>query len=103
LEHYADGLPGWLAPIQVAIMNITSAQAEYCRKIEERLQNQSVRCKLDLRNEKISFKIREHTIQRIPYLLIIGDREVENQQVSVRAQSGEDLGVMTLEEFVKII
>lgn len=103
LEHYADGLPAWLAPIQVAIMNITSSQAEYCQKIAENLQNQGIRCKLDLRNEKISYKIREHSIQRIPYLLVVGDREVENQQVAVRTQSGEDLGSMALDAFIKIL
>lgn len=103
LEHYADGLPAWLAPIQVAIMNITGSQAEYCQKITENLQNQGVRCKLDLRNEKISYKIREHSIQRIPYLLVVGDREVENQQVAVRTQSGEDLGSMALEAFIKLL
>lgn len=100
LEHYADGLPAWLAPIQVAIMNITDKQAEYCQKIQETLQNHGIRCKLDLRNEKIGFKIREHTIQRVPYLLVIGDREVELQQISVRTQAGENLGTMSIEQLV---
>jgi len=100
LEHYADGLPAWLAPIQVAIMNITDKQAEYCQKIQEILQNHGIRSKLDLRNEKIGFKIREHTIQRVPYLLVIGDREVEQQQISVRTQVGKDLGTMSIDDLV---
>lgn len=100
LEHYAEGLPAWLAPIQVAIMNITDNQASYCHKIEEILQNHAIRSKLDLRNEKIGYKIRERTIERIPYLLVIGDREVEQQEVSVRTQAGEDLGSMSIEALV---
>lgn len=103
LEHYADGLPAWLAPTQVAILNITSSQDDYCHKIEEILQNHAIRCKLDLRNEKISFKIREHTIQRVPYLLIIGDREVEQEQVTVRTQSGEDLGSMSIAALIELV
>lgn len=100
LEHYAEGLPSWLAPIQVAIMNITDKQASYCQKLYERLQNKGIRCKLDLRNEKIGFKIRERTIERIPYLLVIGDREVEESQMSVRTRAGEDLGSMDLSQFI---
>jgi threonyl-tRNA synthetase len=101
LEHYAEGLPLWLAPIQVAIMNITDQQADYCQELHKELINHGIQSKLDLRNEKIGFKIREHTIARIPYLLVVGDREVENKHVSVRTRTGEDLGTMSLQQFLE--
>ena len=101
IEHYAGSLPLWLAPCQVVILNITDRQAEYVQKIEDSLKNNGLRAKLDLRNEKIGFKIREHTIQRIPYLLVIGDKEVESNSVTVRTRTGEDLGSMSLETLIE--
>ncbi|WP_127477107.1 threonine--tRNA ligase [Sulfurivermis fontis] len=101
IEHYAGAFPLWLAPQQVAVLNITDRQAEYVQQVERTLAARGFRVKSDLRNEKIGFKIREHTLQRVPYLLVIGDREVEQQAVAVRTRGGEDLGSMTLEAFVE--
>ncbi|MBC8212454.1 MAG: threonine--tRNA ligase [Gammaproteobacteria bacterium] len=101
IEQYEAKFPLWLAPVQVVIINITDKQAAYSQKVEKILKNQGLRVISDLRNEKIGFKIREHTIQRIPYLLVIGDREMENGEVTVRSQGGEDLGSMTVEGFVE--
>ncbi len=97
IEHYAGALPTWLAPDQAVVMDITDKQAEYARKVEETLKNQGVRVKSDLRNEKIGFKIREHTLGRVPYLLVVGDREAESNTVAVRTRSGKDLGAMSLQ------
>jgi threonyl-tRNA synthetase len=97
IEHYAGALPVWLAPLQAVVLNITDRQAEYAKKVEEILKNQGVRVRSDLRNEKIGFKIREHTIQRVPYLVVVGDREVESDTVAVRTRSGKDLGILTLQ------
>ncbi|MFA5494945.1 MAG: threonine--tRNA ligase [Porticoccaceae bacterium] len=97
IEHYEGAFPVWLAPEQVVVMNITDNQAGYVREVTESLQNKGFRAINDLRNEKIGFKIREHTIQRIPYLVVVGDREAETQTVAVRTRSGEDLGTMSLE------
>ena len=97
IEHYAGALPTWLAPEQAVVMDITDKQAEYAKKVEETLKNQGVRVKSDLRNEKIGFKIREHTLQRIPSLLVVGDREAESNTVAVRTRSGKDLGAMSLQ------
>jgi threonyl-tRNA synthetase len=97
IEHYAGALPTWLAPDQAVVMDITDKQAEYARNVEESLKNQGVRVKSDLRNEKIGFKIREHTIQRVPYLLVVGDREAESNTVAVRTRSGKDLGSLSLQ------
>jgi threonyl-tRNA synthetase len=99
LEHHAGSLPTWLAPAHAVVMNITDNQAEYARNVVESLKKQGFRVVADLRNEKIGFKIREHTIQRIPYLLVIGDREVESNSVAVRTRTGEDFGSMPLEQF----
>jgi threonyl-tRNA synthetase len=101
IEHYAGVFPLWLAPQQVVVLNITDRQAEYVQQVERALAARGVRVKSDLRNEKIGFKIREHTLQRVPYLLVIGDREVEQQAVAVRTRGGEDLGSMTLEAFAE--
>ncbi|MBD3610792.1 MAG: threonine--tRNA ligase [Gammaproteobacteria bacterium] len=103
IEHHAGAFPLWLAPEQVVIMNITDKQAEYVQNIEKSLNNQGFRVKSDLRNEKIGFKIREHTLQKIPYLLVIGDREVEENTVAVRTRSGEDLGSMPVEAFAEVL
>jgi threonyl-tRNA synthetase len=92
IEHYAGALPLWLAPVQAVILNITDRQAGYAREIEESLINQGLRVKSDLRNEKIGYKIREHTIQRVPYLLVVGDREIGTSTVAVRTREGKDLG-----------
>ncbi len=99
LEHYAGNLPSWLAPIQAVVMNITDRQADYSLKIEEMLKNQGIRVQTDLRNEKIGFKIREHTLQRIPYLLVVGDREVADNTLAVRTRDGKDLGSMAAKDF----
>ena len=100
IEHYAGAFPLWLAPNQVVVMGITDNQADYVREVAEKLQKQGIRAIADLRNEKVGFKIREHTLQKVPYLLIAGDREVENSTVAGRTRGGEDLGGMTLEAFV---
>ena len=94
IEQYAGAMPTWLAPVQVVILNISQNQSTYCEKIEETLKNKGFRVAMDLRNEKIGFKIREHTLQKIPYLLVVGDKEVQAETVSVRKRGGEDLGSM---------
>ena len=99
LEHYAGDLPAWLAPVQAVVLNITGRQADYARQVLDSLRNQGFRAEVDLRNEKIGFKIREHTLQRIPYLLVVGDRETAAASVAVRARSGVDFGSMPLERF----
>lgn len=100
IEEFEGKFPVWLAPVQAVLLNITDKQAEYVKKIEEKLKKQGFRVNSDLRNEKIGFKIREHTLKRVPYLLVIGDREMENEQVAVRSQDGTDLGAMSIDEFV---
>ena len=97
IEHYAGNLPLWLAPIQVAVLTISEKQQEYATKISQILQKKGIRANFDLRNEKIGFKIREHTLQKVPYLLIIGDKEVENNLVTVRSRDGKDLGGMSVD------
>ncbi len=97
IEHYEGAFPFWLAPKQVAVLNITDRQSEYCAQITETLLNQGFRAFSDLRNEKIGFKIREHTLNRVPYLIVIGDKEMEANTVAVRTRSGEDLGIMPLD------
>jgi len=99
IEHYAGALPAWLAPVQAVAMNITDAQGDYVASVQKSLVNQGFRVISDLRNEKIGYKIREHSMQRIPYILVAGDREREQGLVSVRSRSGEDLGTMTPEAF----
>lgn len=103
IEHYEGAFPGWLAPEQAVILNITDKQADYCEKVVKSLQNKGFRVKADLRNEKIGFKIREHTIQRVPYLIVIGDREVDNGEIAVRARNGDDLGSMSVEAFSQLL
>jgi threonyl-tRNA synthetase len=100
IEHYAGALPLWLSPVQAVVLNITDRQAGYARKVEEALKNQGLRVKSDLRNEKIGFKIREHTIHRVPYLLVVGDRETEAGTVAVRTRGGKDLGSLELERLI---
>jgi len=103
IEESAGALPAWLAPIQVAILNITDAQAEYAKSVAKTLQNQGLRVNLDLRNEKITYKIREHSMQKLPYLVVIGDKEMAAGAVAVRARGGQDLGAMPLDAFVQKI
>jgi threonyl-tRNA synthetase len=99
-EEYAGLFPTWLAPKQVVIMNITDKQADYVHEIVQKLNKLGIRAAADLRNEKIGFKIREHTLKRIPYLLVVGDKEVEQQEVAVRTRTGEDLGKFSVDDFV---
>lgn len=103
IEESAGALPTWLAPVQVAVLNITDAQAEYARSVAKTLQNQGLRVNLDLRNEKITYKIREHSMQKLPYLVVVGDKEMAASAVAVRARGGQDLGAMPLEAFVQKI
>ncbi len=100
IEQHEGKMPLWLAPVQAVLINITDKQAPFVQEVEKTLKNQGLRVISDLRNEKIGFKIREHTIQRIPYLLVIGDREMEKGEVAVRTQGGEDLGSMTADDFI---
>lgn len=101
LEHHAGRLPAWLAPVQAVVMSITDRQHEYVRSVTESLKNQQFRVESDLRNEKVGFKIREHTLQRVPYLLIAGDKEVAANQISVRTRNGKDLGSVPLASFIE--
>ena len=101
IEHHAGNFPAWLAPVQAVVMNITDAQADYAAQVAKTLVKQGFRVENDLRNEKIGYKIREHTLQKVPFLLVVGDREKENGVVAVRARSGEDLGSLPLTAFVE--
>ena len=99
IEQHAGALPSWLAPVQVAVLNITDAQADYCREITKTLADQGLRVDLDLRNEKITYKIREHSLRKLPYILVVGDKEKASGCVAVRARVNKDLGVMSLQAF----
>ncbi|TRW94259.1 threonine--tRNA ligase [Candidatus Methylobacter oryzae] len=101
IEQHAGTFPLWLSPVQVVILNITDRHAEYASKIMLDLEKQGIRVKIDLRNEKIGFKIREHSMQRVPYLVIIGDKELEQQSITVRTQKGDDLGSLSIHEFTE--
>jgi threonyl-tRNA synthetase len=101
IEHHAGAFPAWLAPVQAVVMNITDAQADYVNEVAQTLVSQGFRVEADLRNEKIGYKIREHTLQKVPYLLVVGDREKEAGAIAVRVRTGEDLGSMSLAEFAK--
>jgi threonyl-tRNA synthetase len=101
IEHHAGNLPAWLAPIQAQVFSITDAQSDYVRGVTQALVEKGFRVKADLRNEKVGYKIREHTLQKVPYLLVVGDREKESGAVSVRTRSGEDLGSMPLASFIE--
>ena len=103
IEHYAGEFPPWLAPVQAVVINITDRQAEYCDQVVNSLKQKGFRVDSDLRNEKVGFKVREHTIQKVPYLLVVGDREVENGEVAVRARNGDDLGSMPIEAFSDLL
>lgn len=99
-EEYAGHFPTWLAPTQAVILNITDKQSDYCQKIANKLKESGIRVKPDLRNEKIGFKIREHTLKRVPYMLVVGDKEMEAGEVAVRTRKGDDLGKMSIDEFL---
>jgi threonyl-tRNA synthetase len=103
IEHHAGKLPTWLSPVQAVVMGITDRQDKYCREVAENLRNQGLRIETDLRYEKVGFKIREHTIKRVPYLLVAGDREVEGRTLAVRTRAGKDLGSLELEELTTLL
>jgi threonyl-tRNA synthetase len=103
IEHYEGKFPSWLSPVQAVVMNITDKQAPYVEKVEKMLKNHGIRAISDLRNEKVGFKIREHTLQRVPFMLVVGDREVEEEQVAVRSLGGEDLGSLAIDKFVDLV
>ena len=103
IEEHAGALPVWLAPVQVSVLNITDGQADYVESVVKRLKNQGFRVDSDLRNEKITYKIREHSMQKLPYILVVGDKEKAAGAVAVRARGNKDLGVMSLDAFEQII
>jgi len=103
IENSAGALPTWLAPVQAVVMNITDKQGEYCEKVAQRLEEAGFRAQADLRNEKIGFKIRERTLQKVPFLLVVGDKEVESGSVAVRTRTGEDLGSLSVDEFIALL
>jgi threonyl-tRNA synthetase len=101
IEHYAGAMPAWLSPVHAMVLNISDAQADYVTKVVEELKKCGLRAESDLRNEKITYKIREHSLQRLPYLLVVGDREMQSGQVAVRTRKGEDLGSMPVQAFIE--
>ena len=101
IEHYAGAMPLWLAPVQVMVLNISENQADYVRQVVEKLKKNGLRCEFDLRNEKITYKIREHSMQKMPYLLVAGEREMQTGHVAVRTRKGEDLGSMPIEALIE--
>ena len=101
IEHHAGAMPSWLAPVQAVVLNIAESQSEYALQLAQSLQKQGLRVESDLRNEKISYKIREHTMQKVPYLLVVGDKELDAQTVAVRARGGIDAGVMPVDAFLE--
>ena len=103
IENYAGAMPPWLAPQQVSVLNITDNQSEYAQNLVKTLKTKGFRAQADLRNEKIGFKIREHTLQKVPYLLVVGDKEVETNTIAVRTRKGVDLGVMSIDAFIKLL
>ena len=103
IEHYEGAFPSWLAPIQAVVLNISEKQLDFVKEVNEKLKKQGLRVISDLRNEKIGFKIREHSMQRFPYILVAGKREMENNEISVRKRGGEDLGSMSIEAFVELV
>ena len=103
IEHYAGSLPVWLSPIQVVVMNITDKHSEFAKEVRDSLKKNGFRVKSDLRNEKITYKIRDHSMHKIPYLLVVGDRELKENTISVRARGGKDLGSMSVKEFSSML
>jgi len=100
IEEYSGKFPTWLSPMQAVVMNITDKQSDYCQKVVKKLKENGFRAKVDLRNEKIGFKIREHTLKRVPYLLVVGDKEMENGEIAIRTRAGEDIGKMSVDDFI---
>jgi threonyl-tRNA synthetase len=103
IEEHEGKFPLWLAPVHAVVLNITDNQADFAKKLHLSLAEQGFKVELDLRNEKIGFKIREHTLQRVPYMLVVGDRELETNTVAVRTRSGEDLGSMSVEDLATLL
>jgi threonyl-tRNA synthetase len=103
IENYAGAMPVWLSPVQVMVLNISDAQADYVPQVVEKLKKNGIRCEFDLRNEKITYKIREHSLQKLPYILVVGDKEMQAGCVAVRTRKGEDLGSMSIEAFLERI
>jgi threonyl-tRNA synthetase len=101
IENHAGALPLWLAPTQIAILNISEGQADYAQKLEQNLKKQGFRVHADLRNEKITYKIREHSVQKLPYIVVVGDKERDANTVAVRARGNVDLGVMSIDSLVE--
>jgi threonyl-tRNA synthetase len=100
IEHYAGNFPTWLAPVQAVVMNITDAQAAYATEVTQALRKQGFRVVSDLRNEKITYKIREHSMQRVPFQVVVGEKERQETKLAIRKRGGEDLGQMDLDSFV---
>ena len=100
IEHYAGAFPTWLAPVQVKIMNITDNQSDYVKEVSKKLRENGIRVEVDLRNEKIGYKIREAQMQKIPYMLVLGDKEMNDGLVAVRSRKDGDIGTMMLDEFI---
>jgi len=103
IEHYAGALPVWLSPFQAVVLNITDKQSVYSKEVRDSLKKNGFRVKSDLRNEKITYKIRDHSLNKVPYLLIVGDKELEKNSVSVRARGAKDLGSMSVKEFSSMV
>jgi threonyl-tRNA synthetase len=103
IENYAGAMPAWLAPVQAMVLNISDAQAEYVTQVVAELKKNGFRVASDLRNEKITYKIREHSLQKLPYLLVAGEREMQSGQVAVRTRKGEDLGSMPVQAFIELL
>ena len=103
IEHYAGQLPAWLAPILVGIANITDDQADYAKELVNTFRKAVIRAEADLRNIKMTYKIRELSLQKLPYIVVVGAKEKAENKVAVRARGGKDLGVMTIEEFIKLV
>jgi threonyl-tRNA synthetase len=101
IEHYAGAMPLWLAPVQVMVLNISEGQADYVAQVVEKLKKSGIRCDYDLRNEKITYKIREHSMQKLPYLLVAGDREMQAGHLAVRNRKGDDLGSMSVDALIE--
>jgi len=100
IEHFAGAMPLWLAPVQAMVLNISESQSDYVRQVVETLKKNGIRCEFDLRNEKITYKIREHSMQKMPYLLVAGEREMQAGHLAVRTRKGEDLGSMPIEALI---
>jgi threonyl-tRNA synthetase len=103
IEEHGGNLPLWLSPVQAVILNITESQNDYCNKIRNKLTKSLIRTEIDLRNEKISYKIRQHSVKRIPYMIVIGDKEVENNEISIRTRDGDGISIMDVDKFIKMV